>query len=293
MKKILIVGGNGYIGSRLRNIRISYGETVFSMGQNIDGNYPEIIEIELTKYKEINYGILDNVDFLIYTAAISSPDICEKQTELSNLINIEATEYFIRQSIDRGCRVIFFSSDAVFGNDQSAVFTEKSSHNPISQYGRMKAEIEKKFFEEPFFKALRLSYVFSPNDKFTKYYLDCLKNGNEAVIYHPFYRSVVCLHELFDIINAVIEKWDDIKTNVINACGNDLISRIQMADTVNRIFGIKNTYKIVPMEGEFLHIRPEITEMKSLYLPNLIENYYENFYCKAAKEFKLEGRETK
>lgn len=292
MNKILIVGGNGYIGSRLRKIRISNGDTVLSMGQNINGSFPEIIEIELKKYKEIDYSILNNVDYVIYTAAISSPDICENQTELSNLINIEATEYFIRQSTDRGCKVIFFSSDAVFGNDPSAVFTENSPHKPISQYGKMKAEIEKIFIGHPFFKALRLSYVFSPNDKFTKYYLDCIKNGKEASIYHPFYRSVVCLHELFDIINAVIEKWDDIKTTVINACGNDLISRIQMADTVNRIFGIKNTYKVVPMEGEFLNIRPEITEMKSLFLPDIIENYYEKFYSKAVKEFMLEGRET-
>lgn len=291
MNKILIVGGNGYIGSRLIKALVSNGVSVISMGQNTNGDSPEIIEIELTKYKKIDYSLLDNVDFVIYTAAISSPDICEKLTELSNLINIEATEYFIRQAIDRSCKVIFFSSDAVFGNDPSAIFTEMSPLKPISQYGRMKAEIEKMFMDVQFFKALRLSYVFSPNDKFTKYYLDCLKNGKETVIYHPFYRSVICLHELFDIINAVVEKWDDINTTVINACGNDLISRIQIADTVNRIFGIYNRYKVAPMEGEFLNIRPEITEMKSLYLPKLVDNYYENFYCKAVKEFKLEGRE--
>ena len=55
----------------------------------------------------------------------------------------------------------------------------------------MKSEVEKRFLGNPFFKTIRLSYVFSREDKFTKYLVGCAQRDEEAELFHPFYRAII------------------------------------------------------------------------------------------------------
>ena len=47
-----------------------------------------------------------------------------------------------------------------------APFDENSDPKPLGEYGKMKLLVEKEFSREERFKTLRLSYVFSKDDKF-------------------------------------------------------------------------------------------------------------------------------
>ena len=51
--------------------------------------------------------------------------------------------------------------------------------------------------------------------------------------------------------------------------GNELVSRVRMADELNRIYCDKLNYTIVTPSNEFYVNRPAITQMESLYLYNL------------------------
>jgi len=78
-----------------------------------------IDELELEQAQNFNYSILDTCEYVIFTTAISSPSMRAKQYNLSYQINVMGTKYFIKQAIKRNYKVLFFSSDAVFGNDIS------------------------------------------------------------------------------------------------------------------------------------------------------------------------------
>lgn len=289
MSKVAIVGCNSFIGMQLTPFLKINGYEVTGLSRS-KSEYTDQF-VDLAQSKSINLDLLNEMDYVIVAAAISSPDKCENQFELCYKINVQGTSYLIHEALKRKCKVIFFSSDAVYGDDIGISFTENTPVNPISNYGKMKNSVEISFDGEENFKSLRLSYVFSYFDKFTQYYLSCLKNREKAAIFHPLYRNVICLEDLLHTVKVVMDKWETIPNHIINVCGNELISRVNLADTINRIFNIETQYEIVPMKEEFLKIRPKITNMKSLYLPDLLENYYKSFYEKARLELKiLDGR---
>lgn len=284
MSRIAVVGCSSFVGKQLTPFLKDSGNKVIGLSRSISETTDRFID--LTQCEKTNFDFLYEFDYVIIVAAISSPDMCEKQPELCYKINVQGTSFVINEALKRKCKVIFFSSDAVYGEDIGIPFTENTPVNPISKYGKMKNSVEIAFCGEKNFKALRLSYVFSYYDKFTQYYLSCLRKGETAEIFHPLYRNIICLNDLLQTVKTVIEKWDKIPSDILNVCGNELISRVNLADALNRIFNWDTLYKIVPMEKEFLIIRPKVTNMKSLYLPDLLENYYESFYEKARLELK-------
>ena len=44
----------------------------------------------------------------IFTAAVSSPDLCAADYEACRKVNVDGACYFIQKALDMGCRVLFF-----------------------------------------------------------------------------------------------------------------------------------------------------------------------------------------
>jgi dTDP-4-dehydrorhamnose reductase len=282
--KIAIMGSNGFIGNALYEYLKEKEYEVIGLSKSAGKNTDFIVNLE--KYEEIDTDIFSNCQYLIFAAAISSIDLCEEQKELCYRINVEGTKNIISKALSKGLKVIFFSSDAVYGVDRNKLFDEKSDTNPISNYGKMKREIEIAFKNEKNFISLRLAYVFSYFDKFTRYFISCIDNKKESEIFHPFYRNVVCIDDVLAVVEKLICKWMIFDINIINVCGIELVSRIAIADTINRILNCEYNYKIVKKDNSFFNVRPKVTQIKSLYLKDILKNYDESFYEKAYKEIK-------
>jgi len=162
--------------------------------------------------------------------------------------------------------VLFFSSDAVFGDIPGHIYTEESETKGDTAYGRMKKAVEDRFLGHPLFKAIRLSYVASSGDHFVTYCLDCIRNGEAAEVFHPFYRNCTVLTDVVDIVLWFARHFDAYKPSVLNAAGPELVSRIRIADEINRVLGGRLLYTVTMTGDEFFKNRPRITQMKSLYL---------------------------
>ena len=166
----------------------------------------------------------------------------------------------------RNCRILFFSSDAVFGDDSGVIYDEESITVAHTPYGRMKKAVEDEFKTESLFKAIRLSYVASARDRFITYCINCIKNGERADIFHPFYRNVITVSDVVNIVLYLIFYWDEYEPKFLNAAGQELVSRVRIADEINRFFGGKLKYSISMPGEDFFSNRPCITQMKSLYM---------------------------
>ncbi len=222
--------------------------------------------LDLSEPARFDYSSLDNIDYIIFTAAISGPDQCAEEFDLCWQVNVDGTLFFITEAIKRKCKVLFFSSDAVFGNVPGKIYTEKSETVPLTSYGRMKQAVEDKFNTNKYFKAIRLSYVVSAEDRFISYCLSCIKSGKTAEIYHPFYRNCISVHDVVNVVTWFIQNWDNYKFPVINVAGKELVSRVRIADEINRFYNGKLKYNILYPGKKFYVNRPEITQMKSLYM---------------------------
>lgn len=262
--KVAIVGSSGYIaGYLIENLQEKSNDIVIlKIGHcELDDIY-----FDLNRPNEIDYNLLLDVDYVIFTAAISSPDKCALNFEYCWNVNVIGTEIFIREALLRECKVLFFSSDAVYGDISGNIYDEKSDTKAITPYGRMKKHVEDAFKENSNFKILRLSYVVSVKDKFVSYCLSCIKEGKTANVYHPFYRNCIVANDIIDVINWFLYHWKEYTPCVLNIAGKELVSRVRIADEINRYLDNQLKYSICKPDINFYNNRPAITQMKSLYL---------------------------
>ena len=120
--KIGIVGSDGYIAGYLLSHYQSrdYVEEILC----IDMSEKADRFLDLEHPEAFDYDALNNLDYIIFTAAISGPDSCADRFDTCWSINVTGTKYFIKEAVKRQCRILFFSSDAVFG-DIPGPFTRK------------------------------------------------------------------------------------------------------------------------------------------------------------------------
>ena len=261
---VALVGSTGYIAGYLikRFEKNSSIEKILKIDCTDDADE----YLNLQEAEKFDYDRLKDIDFIVFTAAISGPDKCASDYEFCWSVNVTGSAYFIAQAIKRKCRVLFFSSDAVFGDIPGEVYTEKSETKAFTPYGRMKKAIEDQFKNDKCFKAIRLSYVVSRRDRFVSYCLDCISKGEKADVFHPFYRNCITINDVADIVMWFAEHWGEYREPVLNAAGKELVSRVRIADELNRHMGNRLKYTISYPEDRFYQNRPKITQMKSLYM---------------------------
>lgn len=261
---VALVGSSGYIAGFL--LERFEREPVISKILKIDRNELADMYLDLTEPEKFDYSMLDDIDYVVFTAAISGPDKCASDFELCWSINVTGTSHFIKEATARGCNVLFFSSDAVFGDIPGEIYTEESETKAETPYGRMKKAIEDEFKENTHFKAIRLSYVASAKDRFISYCLGCIDKKEVADIFHPFYRNCVVVSDVVDVVIWFATHWEEYQHFVLNVAGKELVSRVRMADEINRHLGNTLVYTISAPGDEFYKNRPRITQMKSLYI---------------------------
>lgn len=286
--KAAIVGSSGYIAQYILK-RFEKENNIDSI-LKIDMTESADAIINLAEAEKFDYGVLDDIDFVVFTAAISGPDQCAKEYDKCWKINVTGTSYFIREAVRRKCRVLFFSSDAVFGDIPGAIYNEESETKAYTPYGKMKKAVEDEFKNEKKFKAIRLSYVASAKDRFITYCLNCIRNDETADIFHPFYRNIIVVSDVVDIVTYFALHWEKYEPQFLNVAGKELVSRVRIADELNRILGGKLKYTISMPGDEFFKNRPRITQMKSLYIQKykiIADNTFTEKIAKELEEIEL------
>ena len=261
---IAVVGSGGYIAGYLikRFEKEPLIKSVLMIGKRKESD----IIFDLEYPEKFNYRKLKEIDYIIFTAAISAPDKCASDFDFCWKINVIGTSYFIHRALDYGCRVIFFSSDAVYGKDIGKCFDEFSETCAYTPYGQMKKAVEDEFKDNTCFKSIRLSYIVSATDRFTSYCMNCINEQMIAEIFHPFYRNCVTIKQVADAVCWLIFNFDQFNSPVLNIAGRELVSRVRIADEINRLFEGKLAYKITVPDDNFFKNRPKITQMKSSFL---------------------------
>ena len=262
---ILVVGATGYIGSR---ILLAVRELCDVIGTSSTGQ-GGLHRLDLCTPSEFNYELLRGVDVTLLTAAISAPDICAREHERAWAVNVKGTSEFIANVIARGGKVIYFSSDTVYGEENNS-FDERSNSNPAGEYAEMKHEVEKRFLGNPLFKSIRLSYVFSKEDKFTKYLCGCAERNEEAEIFHPFYRSVIHRDDVVEGALALASRWDEFPQQVINFGGPEVLARTEFAEILQQTVLPRLRFRVTEPEAKFFENRPRVIAMRSSLLPKLL-----------------------
>jgi dTDP-4-dehydrorhamnose reductase len=260
-KNNFVIGATGYIGNRIFKKLKKTSVTIGTSTKNLDG----FVNFNLSDPSSFNYGLINPLDSIFFVSAISSPDNMEQARE----INVVGTEYFINEAIKKGAKIIFFSSDTVYG-ESSSVCNESSICNPIGEYALMKKEIENAFINNNLFKSIRLSYVFSKKDKLTRHLIECHDKDESAKLFHPFIRSFIYLDDVVEAVISLSQKWDNFPYPVINLGGPQMISRVDFAEILKTCALPRLKFEQTLPAEEFFLKRPKIINMESPYLNQLL-----------------------
>lgn len=282
---MLIIGANGYIG---KSLLISARKVDNARGTSSAGSHT-LIPLRLDAPDEFDYRVIRDSDVVLVTAAISAPDICSREFERAWAVNVTGTSSFIGRAMSRGARIVFFSSDTVYG-ERADEFDETAACNPAGDYAVMKHEVEKMFLGNPAFKTIRLSYVFSREDKFTRYLIGCAERGEDAEIFHPFYRAVVHRDDVVQGAIALAQRWGEFPQSVINFGGPGVIARTEFAQTLKDTVLPALRFRQIEPEPEFFANRPRVIQMKSSLLAPLLGRPARSLREAAQLEFDQKGK---
>lgn len=255
---LFIVGAKGYVGSALFASANKAGSALGTSSS--DGN--ALLPLRLDAPADFDYGKIHPGDVVLLTAAISAPDICAREHDRAWAVNVTGTSTFIQSVIDRGARVVFFSSDTVYGEREDE-FDETAACNPAGEYAEMKREVEQRFAGYASFKAIRLSYVFSREDKFSRYLAGCAGRNEEADLFHPFFRAIVHRDDVVEGALALAMRWDEVPEQVINFGGPQVLSRIDFAECLRQAHLHELRFKVTEPGADFFKNRPRVIAMTS------------------------------
>lgn len=263
--KLLIVGASGYVGRELAGAAANFFD-VFRTSR--DGK-TDVLALDLALPDNFSFANFGEDDLCIFSAAISSPDVCFSDYQAARKINIDGTVYVIERLLERGCRVIFLSTDGVYGN-QFDYCDEHTYCTPIGAYAQMKYEVERRFYNSRLFKSVRLSYVFSREDRFTSYLFQCALSHKSAEIFHPFYRSVVFRGDVVEGLLRLARCFDEIADPVINFAGPFCVSRYDFVSAVSKLCNSVLGVTVIRPPENFFEQRANVIAMRSVIFPGLL-----------------------
>lgn len=147
MKKILITGGAGFIGSNLCEHFLRKGDRVVCLDNFATGhienllplieNYPDSFKLVVGDIRNIDdcRKAVDGVDYVLHEAALGSVPRSVKDPVTSNDVNISGFLNMLVASRDAGVkRFVFAASSSTYGDSQSLPKVEDVIGRPLSPY---------------------------------------------------------------------------------------------------------------------------------------------------------------
>lgn len=144
MKKLLLVGGAGYVGTRLSNTLVEKGYNITVVDNFWFGDF---IDERVTKIKkslwDINVDELKQFDAVLFLAGLSNDPMAMFRPDLNFIENSSAPVYLAFMAKQAGVkRFVCASSCSVYGYTKNKTLNEHSPIKPSYAYGISKLQCE-------------------------------------------------------------------------------------------------------------------------------------------------------
>lgn len=141
--KIILIGGNGFIGKNLYRYLNSKNYNVIIYDKFIEEEHAQYIKGEINN-KEILSKIINRDDIVIHLAGNIVPASSGKNLKIEVEENIIASIILFEICAEKKVKKIIYASSggAVYGISKSLLIDENSVANPISSYGISKLAVE-------------------------------------------------------------------------------------------------------------------------------------------------------
>ncbi|MEJ7626517.1 MAG: NAD(P)-dependent oxidoreductase [Ferruginibacter sp.] len=262
MKKVLVSGGAGYIGSVLVRQLLNKGYHVRAFDSLKFGG-DALYDVMLHPNFEFMLGdirnaeqvekALEGIDAVAHLAAIVGDPACKKYSDEANETNWQGSVALFEAAEKNGVdRFVFASTCSNYGKmpDPDSFVTETSELNPVSLYAELKVKFENFILNERkdsrmCSTALRFStvYGFSPRIRFdltvNEFTRNAAVHGEQEIWGAQFWRPYCHVDDLARAVILVLESPEEkVRANVFNVGSTE--------ENYNKGMIIEEVCKIVP-----------------------------------------------
>lgn len=133
MKKILVTGANGQLGSELR----------FLTNENSDFIFTDVDDVNICNLEETEKFVLENdIKAIVNCAAYTNVDKAEEEEDVAYLVNTVGPSNLANICSKHGLHLVHISTDYVFNGRKPGSYSETDRCDPVSAYGRTKRAAE-------------------------------------------------------------------------------------------------------------------------------------------------------
>ncbi len=213
MDRVLITGGAGYIGSVLSEVLLANGYQVTAV-DNL--SYGQHGPFHLCSHRNFEFvfgdardeclfkALIPKADILIPLAAVVGAPGCARDPFLARTVNLESIQ-FLNRLRSRDQLVVFPTTNSGYGTKSGESYcTEETPLEPISLYGRLKAQAEEELLDSSSAVTLRLATVFGMSHRMrvdllvNNFVYEALNRGYLVVFEKDFKRNYVHIRDVAD-----------------------------------------------------------------------------------------------
>jgi nucleoside-diphosphate-sugar epimerase len=222
-RRVLITGGAGYIGSILCEHLLDAGYRVMVL-DTLAHRQRSLLHLCANPLFSFEYGdarderalqrLLAQADVVIPLAAVVGAPACDRDPWLARSLNVDAVR-LVNRLRSPSQLVVFPTTNSGYGMRSGAEYcTEETPLEPISLYGRTKAEAEAELLGSPNAISLRLATVFgmSPRmriDLLVNHFVYAAVKDRYLVIFEKqFRRNFVHIRDVADCVIHSIRHAD-------------------------------------------------------------------------------------
>lgn len=272
--KIVLTGANGVVGRALTPLlKKTFADIV---GLDLKNCAKDDLCLDLTDFKTTNTSLKSlEPDVILHFAGTKDLSLCEKDKELSHLLNFKVTENLASLSKEIGSRLIFMSSDYVF-DGKGGPFTETSICKPKTQYGKDKLESEnyiKATLQD--YTIVRSSAIFGHKNDFVDIVLRNIKESKPFKAFGNLISNPTYVEDLSEMLKIILSKNIN---GTYHCSGSQSLSRFDFACAIADCFQfeksviVKDTLDFSKdVRAKALNLNNTFTYKTLNYYPELID----------------------
>lgn len=246
MKKILITGGAGYLGSTLTEHLLSNGYSVTVLDNLM---YKQISLLHLFKQESFKF-ILGDVrdkkllqdlvrthDVIIPLAAIVGMPACRANPDLTVDVNYKQI-LTILEVLTEKQKLILPNTNSQYGSSES-IITEDSPFKPLSLYAETKCDAENAMLQNGNGISLRLATVFGVSPRMRQdllvndFVYKSVVDGYLVLFESHFKRNYIHVQDIARTFQFMIENYDACKGQAFNVgLSTANLSKMELAEKI-------------------------------------------------------------